>query len=164
MVSFCSILLASAALLTAAFASPILSEPILAPRATTLCGEGSQGIKKPARNTTIQQQEDGTTFEVIYCSGQYFKTSSIDGSVWLHNPSSTKSGQLLVKDRTPDNKDAPAGFYSYRFNITIYPQDGDYLSGKQVLSVYETATGYYNPYNYAISELDLNFVAPASSK
>lgn len=85
-----------------------------------------------------------TYVEVIYCSGQYFKTSSIDASVWLTFPDSPDSGELLVKDEKPDNKDASAGFYSYRFNVSIAPEDGDYATGVRTLSVYETTTGKFD--------------------
>ena len=124
MVSIRSILLAGAALLTAASATPIISEPIVKRQSDDICGYGTQGIKQPTANSTIQQNEDSTTFEVVYCSGQYFKTSSLDISAFLHFPDSPNSGQLLVRNQQPDNQDAPAGYYSYRFNITIYPEDG----------------------------------------
>ena len=51
------------------------------------------------------------------------------------------SGQLLIKDQPPDDLDSDAGFYSYRFNASVYPSDGDYLTGEQTLSVYETVSG-----------------------
>ena len=127
MVSLRSLLLvASAALLPATvLASPLhFAEAIRRQDDGYLCGYGTQGLKKPADNDTIYQQEDSTTFEVVYCSGQYFKTSTIDASVWLSFPDSFQSGELLTKDQKPDNKDAPAGYYSYRFNVTIYPNDG----------------------------------------
>ena len=126
MVSVRSILLAGAGLLTVAFASPVanVGQPKSKRQSDTLCGYGTQGIKQPAANSTIQQNEDSTTFEVVYCSGQYFKTSSIDGSVLLHYPGRADSGQLLVTSQAPDNQDAPSGYYSYRFNVTIYPEDG----------------------------------------
>ena len=60
--------------------------------------------------------------------------------------------------------------------------DSDYLSGQWTFSVYEAATGkqsslcghrnnkhiltylgYYNPYNYEITEMALNFAEPTSS-
>ncbi|MCJ1331200.1 hypothetical protein MMC10_007888 [Thelotrema lepadinum] len=163
MVSIRSVLLAGVALLTTASAIPIIGEPIVKRQDDKLCGyETGQAIVEPAANSTIQQNEDSTTFEVIYCSGQYFKTYSIDASVFLHFPDSPNSGQLLVNNQQPDNLDTDAGFYSYRFNITIYPEDGDYLSGQQTLSVYEAASGYYNPYNYEITEIPINFAEPAS--
>jgi len=48
---------------------------------------------------------------------------------------------LLAKDIPPDNEDAAAGFYSYRYNVTLCPEDGEYRTGPFVVSVYETATG-----------------------
>ena len=121
-----------------------------APAATTtakspLCTPEAQGIVKPKNGAKITQVNDGnydsTYVEVIYCSGQYFKTSSVDASVWLTSPGSPNSGGLLLKDVKPDNKDSSAGFYSYRFNVTIAPEDGDYATGVRTLSVYETTTG-----------------------
>jgi len=110
-----------------------------------LCTPEAQGIVVPADGATITQINDGnydsTTFEVVYCSGQYFKTSTIDASVLLTFPDSPDSDELLIKDQKPDNQDADAGFYSYRFNVTISPEDGDYPTGEHTLSVYETTTG-----------------------
>ena len=107
----------------------------------------SQGIIQPVDGATITQVNDGnydsTTVEIVYCSGQYFKTRSIDASVFLTFPDSPNSGELLAKDIEPDNKDASAGFYSYRFNVTIAPSDGSYPTGVRSLSVYETTTGEF---------------------
>ena len=125
-----------------------------APTATTtasspLCTPEAQGIIQPTNGATITQVNDGnydsTIVEIIYCSGQYFKTSSIDASVFLTFPDSPNSGELLAKDVEPDNKDASAGFYSYRFNVTIAPSNGDYPTGLRSLSVYETTTGELGP-------------------
>lgn len=123
-----------------------------APSATTtaaspLCTPEAQGIIQPVDGATITQVDDGnydsTTVEIVYCSGQYFKTRSIDASVFLTFPDSPNSGELLAKDIEPDNKDASAGFYSYRFNVTIAPSDGSYPTGVRSLSVYETTTGEF---------------------
>ena len=120
-----SFLLAGAALFAAASASPLISEPVLDPRAKSVCGQlGDSGIKKPKNNATIHQTNDETTFEVIYCSGQYFKTSSQDASVWLSSGVGSQSGELWVKNQAPDNLDAVTGSYSYRLNVTLYPEDG----------------------------------------
>lgn len=115
--------------------------------ATPLCSQEAQGILVPQPGATIVQTNDGNYgpnyFTVVYCSGAYYKTSSIDGSVWLTFPDEPTSGQLLIKDEKPDNKDAHAAFYSYRFNVTLYPEDGDYVTGERTLSVYETTTGEF---------------------
>jgi hypothetical protein len=116
-----------------------------APAATPLCQPEHQGIIQPASGATITQikdsNSDGTTVEIVYCSGQYFKTSTIDASVLFTSPDSINGGVLLAKDVKPDNKDAAAGFYSYRFNVTISPEDGDYFTGPRTLNIYETTTG-----------------------
>ena len=84
---------------------------------------------------------------MIYCSGQYFETHSIDGSVLLTGTDSLTSGELLIKDQKPDNLDADAGFYSYRFNASISPEDGDYITGDKTLSVYETTSGNFGVFH-----------------
>lgn len=112
------------------------------------CSQKSPGIYSPASGAIITQSTTAyscTNITVLYCSGQYFKTSSIDTSVALSQiyaggPGIT-SGQLLAKDVRPDNADASAGVYSYRYNVTICPGGGDYLKGEYALSVYETETG-----------------------
>jgi hypothetical protein len=136
-------LLAASFALCASFvqAAPAATSTAAAP----LCTPEHQGIIQPASGATITQVKndngDGTTVQIVYCSGQYFKTSSIDASVFLTAPDSPDSGELLAKDVKPDNQDASAGFYSYRFNVTISPADGDYQTGPYVLSIYETETG-----------------------
>ena len=117
----------------------------------------------------------GTNVSILYCSGQYFKTSSIDLSVWLSSADNgVTGGELLAKDVKPDNRDAAPGFYSYGLNVTILPVDGMYMTGPYVISVYETMTGewigeccrrralsltimagYYNPMNYAITSVNV---------
>ena len=112
-------------------AIPVTQLPQLK-RQDTVCGYGIEGIKKPLNNATITYPEnsdgDPFNFEVIYCSGQYFKTSSLSASLLLSNPAngdnSLNSGMILVNNASPDNQDAPAGFYSYRLNVTMYPIDG----------------------------------------
>lgn len=82
--------------------------------------------------------------EIIYCSGAYFKTSSIEASALLSFPDSIAlGGQVLVKDAKPDDLDAAAGFSSYRFNASIYPSDGDYYTGEMAISIFETTTGEF---------------------
>ena len=55
----------------------------------------------------------------------------------------------------PDDKDAQTGFSSYRYNVSICPQGGNYLTGSKKLSVYETETEYYSPYNFEVHEVDV---------
>lgn len=142
-----------------------------APQATTsaaapLCTPEAQGIVQPANGATVTQTQDsnydGTIVEIVYCSGQYFKTSTIDASVLLTLPGSPDSGQLLAKDVAPDNLDALAGFYSYRFNVTIAPISGTYPTGPYTLSIYETTTGYYNPTNFEITSINVTLVVADS--
>lgn len=103
------------------------------------CGvEHAPAIVQPADGFDITSP----TFTVIYCSGEYFKTSTIDASAWLTSPGAS-GGMLLVKDIAPNNEDAPAGYYSYRFNVTIPVIDGNYPSGAWTLSVYETTNGEF---------------------
>ena len=113
---------------------------------TPLCSYGTYGIICPSANKTITQIDDGsesaTYFEVIYCSGQYFETSSLNVDVWLSSPGEvSSSGIILIEDATPDNQDAEPGYYSYRLNVSITPEDGDYATGARVLSVYERESG-----------------------
>ena len=142
MLSTQSLLAASLALCAStAQASPTPATSAAGP----LCTPEAQGIIQPMNGATITQVNDGnydsTTVQVIYCSGQYFETSSIDASIFLTFPDSPSSGELLAKAIKPDNKDASAGFYSYRINVTVSPSDGDYPTGLRSLSVYETTTG-----------------------
>lgn len=131
-------------------ATPIASPAHVARQSDPFCSGQSPGIYEPADGSTINQVMDDdydcTTVEFLYCSGQYDKTRSIDTSIWL-SASGAASGQLLAKDVQPDNDDAAAGFYSYRYNVTICPEDGNYMTGSQTLSVYETETGRYSTWN-----------------
>jgi len=112
------------------------------------CYQKTPGIYSPAEGAVITQDTSSygcTNVTILYCSGQYFKTSSIDTSVGLSQiyaggPGIT-SGQLLAKNVKPDNADAQAGYSSYRYNVTICPGGGDYLKGAYELSVLETETG-----------------------
>jgi len=114
-------------------------------RDTPLCPPEHQGIIQPANGATITQVRDsnldGTTVEVVYCSGAYFKISSLDASALFSFPDTLNVGSILAKNVKPDNKDAAAGFYSYRFNVTFTPNSGSYFTGLHTLSIYETTTG-----------------------
>jgi len=104
---------------------------------------GKTGLYSPTEGAVLAQNVTDygcNNVTVLYCSGQYYKTRSIDTSVWLSSPGGT-SGQLLAQDVTPDDADAAAGYSSYRYNVTICPLDGDYKTGSYVFSVYETETG-----------------------
>lgn len=109
------------------------------------CYQKSPGIYEPTEGAIISQSITDYTcnnISILYCSGQYDKTRSIDTSVWLSQSSTgTGSGELLAKDVTPDDQDASAGFSSYRYNVSVCPSDGDYMTGPYILSVYETETG-----------------------
>lgn len=97
------------------------------------CGVGNApAIVQPSNGVNITSP----TFQIVYCSGAYDKTRTIDASVWLTSPGS-ESGQLLVKDMTTNDGD------TYTFNATITPADGLYDNGDFVLSVYETTTGMF---------------------
>jgi hypothetical protein len=124
-----------------ALASAVTASPIVVARDDPLCYQKT-GIQQPTAGTSIplSQNSNGVNVTVIYCSGQYFKTRSLDLSVGLSQPGSP-SGELLAKGVQPDNKDAQGGFYSYRFDVTILPNSG---SGERTLNVFETATGKYN--------------------
>ncbi|KAF1991423.1 hypothetical protein K402DRAFT_450359 [Aulographum hederae CBS 113979] len=135
------------------------------PTPSYLCAYGDFGFKSPAPNTTITQLDDGTysgtSFEILFCSNQYFKTRSVGLTVGLSSVGRVdKGGMVLALDYRPsgDGKVAGAGFYGYLFNVTIYPISGSYISGKRTLSGFEVATGYYNAYNYNVDSLDLDFV------
>ena len=139
------------ALFTAlAAAAPALHQPYnpLVSRQTSntttpFCSGKAAGLYSPTEGAVLTQYITDyacNNFTVLYCSGQYFKTSSIDTSVWLSS-AGNDNGMLLAKDVAPDNQDAQAGFYSYRYNVTICPISGEYMTGPYVFSVYETQTG-----------------------
>lgn len=142
MVSTLSILTAG----LAACASLIQAAPTA--RDAPLCPPEHMGIMQPANGATITQTRDGnldgTTVEVVYCSGAYYKTSSLDASALFSFPDTLNVGSILAKNIKPDNKDASAGFYSYRFNVTFIPNSGSYFTGLHTLSIYETTTGEYS--------------------
>lgn len=133
----------AATMATAALAS------IIPPQARAdgqACGYGTQGLKQPAEGSTVvlhDQDSTGADIEVLYCSGAYSKISSESVSVWLANSAGSNSGQLLAQNIKPDNKDAPSGYFSYRFNVTVSPQDGDYPTGPHAFSIYEVTTGEF---------------------
>lgn len=117
----------------------------------TVCGtEPVPGIKSPVNGSTItytaaeQNDYDGHTFEVIYCSGQYFKTASLYVDTWLGGSGPSSDGtyaEALALNTKPDDGAASAGFYGYRYNVTVYPENGDYDLGLKYLTVYEVETG-----------------------
>jgi hypothetical protein len=110
------------------------------------CQPEHEGIIYPIAGSTItlikNDNLDPTYVEIVYCSGAYFKITSIEASVLLSFPNSVAmSGQVLVKDAPPDDFDSEAGFSSYRFNASIYPLDGDYYQGPMAIGIFETTTG-----------------------
>jgi hypothetical protein len=145
-----TILLLSATLSSASPASSSSSTISAAtPTSTSItptCAPEHEGIIYPTAGTTItlvkNDNLDPTIVEIIYCSGAYFKISTIEASALLSftDPIAT-AGQMLVKDAKPDNLDAAEGFSSYRFNASIYPSDGSYYNGNMAISVFETTTG-----------------------
>ncbi|KAF2860899.1 hypothetical protein K470DRAFT_257447 [Piedraia hortae CBS 480.64] len=145
---FSSLLTFLACYATATLASPIT--PRQANATTPFCSGKSSGLYKPAEGAILSQyisDSECNNFEILYCSGQYFKTSSLDLSVWLSPRFSSspyqamRSGQLLAKNVKPDDKDSAAGYYSYRFNVSICPIEGEYRTGPYILSAYETYSG-----------------------
>jgi len=112
------------------------------------CYQKTPGIYSPTEGAILTQDTSDyncNNFTILYCSGQYFKTSSLDTSVGL-SPSyngvvDINSGELLAKGVKPDDRDAQAGFSSYRYNVTICPVQGEYMTGPYALSVFETETG-----------------------
>ncbi|KAG9231603.1 hypothetical protein BJ875DRAFT_469040 [Amylocarpus encephaloides] len=127
---------------------------------TPICSpQSSLRVVSPTQGSTITQLKttslDPTNIEIIYCSGQYFKTRTVDISVWLTRPEHINGGVLLAKGVHPDNKDAQAGFSSYRFNVTIAPWGGSYGTGERVLRFYETTTGFYTAMNFQINSVNV---------
>lgn len=138
--------LCTPSLLALAAAASVLGAVVPQPRADSkICGYGKQGIKspKPGATITLDPEYHTSTFEVVYCSGQFFKTNSKTASVWVAPSQDSASGQLLAGPVTPDNKDTDAGYYSYRFNATYTA--GSTTGGNFSLSIYETTTGTLLP-------------------
>jgi hypothetical protein len=153
MIAFLSLLTTSFALLTTVCALPSFSSGVVERQSDTACGTATNvGILEPKDGTNFSFDSSGpANISILYCSGQYFKTSTIDASVWLaprtaYSLSAPNSayGQLMVKNAEPDNQDVPAGYYSYRLNATVYPGSQSFMDGDLVLSVYEQTTGMSN--------------------
>jgi len=182
--------LLSLSLATITTAIPTLHAPGLIVRQATnttspFCYQKPPGIYSPSSNAILTQDISSYTcnnFTLLYCSGQYFKTSSLSTSVGL-SPSSNginiNSGELLAKDVKADNADAQAGFYSYRYNVTICPVEGEYMTGPYALSVFETETGelirmmvrkdgadeagYYNALNYNVYTVNVTLATEGAT-
>ena len=99
--------------------------------------EGNAGIRQPANNSVIKYTDsmgaqDVATFNIIYCSSHYLGMSSLNVTALL---GSNRSGQLLgaaaPKPAAPD---------LYIFNVTVFPEDGDYVVGARQLSIMEWKT------------------------
>ena len=185
MVSLTSLLITGTLVLgTLAHADPALT---LVRRADPVCGDGNSlpapGIRQPANGSTItwtaaeQANFEGHAIEIVYCSGEYFKTRSVNATVLLGR-TTTPAGGIgptgeILGSATPTGGAAPGGFYGYVFNVTVWPSNGDFRTGQYDLSVFEwatgerapfdtvtmlmTCTGYYNPYNYHIYSVTVNF-------
>ncbi|KAK5115802.1 hypothetical protein LTR85_009396 [Meristemomyces frigidus] len=157
------ITLSTALLASLAAALPAASHISTRETSTTepFCYQKSEGIYEPANGATITQDtatDSCTDVTILYCSGQYDKTSSLSASVWLSTnaqPDIASGGEILALDVSPDNQNTTAGYYSYYFTTSICPSDGDYATGSYELSVYETETGYYNAYNYEIHSINV---------
>ena len=187
MVSLHTILAAGTIVLAAlAHASPT---PTPVRRADSVCGtQPAPGIRQPANGTKItwtaaeQANSDGHAIEIVYCSGEYFKTSSVNVTVLLGaagtGSGAGTSGQILGS-ATPTGGAASSGYYGYVFNMTVEPASGNFFTGPYQLSVFEWATGedaractwmtlmrcagYYNPFNYRIDSVTVDFEkAPTS--
>ena len=128
----------------------------------TPCGyEPTPGIRKPIDGMTFpytSDDTDGINIEIIYCSSDYFKTSSINVTVLLSTES--YSG-MIIGFAEPNSDAAPDGFFGYIFNVTVYPSDFD-LTGSQKLSIFEFETGYYNAYNFRVSTITIDLEEVAS--
>lgn len=168
MVSAKTLFATGAALLaTIASATPTVGKIHSIRDSDTPCGsEPVPGFLKPTNGTTItytaeeQENYDGATFEIIYCSGQYYKTSSLNVKVLL----GPTSGGEVLGSADPTVGAADDGFYGYIFNVTVYPEDGDYLTGPQQLSIFEYESGYYNAYNYELHTITIDLeTAPTDS-
>lgn len=145
---------------------PAFSSSLSRRQDDSLCGTATRvGIIQPANDDsfTFSESADSGTIEVVYCSGQYFKTSSLDASVWLssRNPSTNGNerdyGQLMIHNQEPDNQDSAAGYYSYRMNVTLYPGTTGFQDGDLRLSVYEQYRGKWTDH-FAPKPKDSQFV------
>jgi hypothetical protein len=138
----------------------------LATAADPFCFQKSAGIYSPTNGQTLSQKPNDSgcnNFEILYCSGQYFKSRSVDASAWLSSAAYRSgndpitAGVLLTKGVYPDNKDAESGYSSYRFNVSICAGDGGYRTGPYVLSVYETYSGQFDEGSCHMDDLFANF-------
>ncbi|KAK0554902.1 hypothetical protein OC845_000543 [Tilletia horrida] len=93
------------------------------------------GIALPKFNQTITP---GVPFLFQYCSGQYFKTHTIEISVGFDDGSGKGVVNLLKYNVGPSDQ------YTYKFNLTTTRAE----AGKGLLVVSEIASGYYEPYQY----------------
>jgi hypothetical protein len=137
-------------LATVATAFPTNTPSLSRRDSNVTCSESTPaGIYEPANGATLSQyitDSSCNNFTIFYCSDQYDKTASLTASVWLTDNNGgydITSGTLLAQGVEPDNQDSVAGWYSYRFNVSICPMDGTYRTGDFALSVYETMTGKF---------------------
>ena len=156
----------AALLATTASAAATVAKSHFIRDSDTICGtEPVPGIRQPANGTTItytteeQENLDGATFEIIYCSGDYDKTASLNVTALL----GTTSSGLILGSARPNSDAAPAGFYGYIFNVTVYPEDGDYITGPQQLSIFEVETGYYNANNFELYTVTIDLEKATAS-
>ena len=117
---------------------------MLGSRADTPCGRQASGsILSPANGTTIvytAEASEGYSLPIIYCSGEYFKTSSINVTAILTTGDAStplRTGEILGSAEPSDGAAAP-GYYGYVFNVAIYSTDGPHQLG-----IFEWSTGTY---------------------
>ena len=137
-------------------------------RVENICGTmPAPGIRKPAEGDTIiytaeqQKNYDPAIFEVIYCSGDYFKTASLNATALLGD--STSTGMIIGSASNPTPGVASAGYYGYVFNVSVGPISGNYITGSKKLSVFEWERGYYNAYNFNVKSVTINFEKEATN-
>ena len=134
MVSFSTLLSAGGL----AFAALAAAQPTVMStrRADTSCGPlpdlPTPGIRKPANDTTFTYPSEEVdrfrriNIKIIYCSGEYFKTSSLNATALLRDGGGLGSGSggMVLGWATPRDDAADGSYYGYIFNVTIGPLNG----------------------------------------
>ncbi|CEH11986.1 hypothetical protein CBOM_07373 [Ceraceosorus bombacis] len=105
------------------------------------CGIDDYRFKflRPAVNAALEQGEE---FEVIYCSGAYFKISSIEATLFLEQSYRTNLQHIytLAEHVKPVAGESDAGYSAYHFKARI-PKEIDLASNFNLL-LNETTTTY----------------------
>ncbi|PWN39574.1 hypothetical protein IE81DRAFT_350039 [Ceraceosorus guamensis] len=131
-----------------ALASPTPAEPARArdgPSNDCKLG-GAGGIQSPAFNEEVAPSDQG--FKMVFCSGEYFKTStqSID-VIMLNNASEGGSGFTIAKDLKPTtasgydatlyfSPDAYSGPESKDWTLLVYERHTSYGSSNDTFTAY----------------------------